>query len=124
MTYTAEWTNSNAQGRLNAGAHFIRDDDADEQACAVNRLTSDAGIREARLRPRLRGRAVAERDVRCIPGPPLAVAPNLAVPVVQLHERNSHELTQDVTVPSVRHGAGGPCRSRANGRLAPTLGPL
>ncbi|MDY7011754.1 MAG: hypothetical protein SVV80_13535 [Planctomycetota bacterium] len=37
MTYTAEWTNSNAQGRLDAGVHFVRDDDADEQACAVNR---------------------------------------------------------------------------------------
>lgn len=37
MTYTATWTNANAQGRLDAGAHFVRDDDAAEQACAVNR---------------------------------------------------------------------------------------
>ncbi len=37
MTYAATWTNANAQGRLDAGAHFIRDDDADEQADATNR---------------------------------------------------------------------------------------
>ncbi len=37
MTYTPTWTNANAQGRLDAGAHFVRDDDAAEQADAVNR---------------------------------------------------------------------------------------
>lgn len=37
MTYTATWTNSNAQGRLDACVHFVRDDDAAEQAYAVNR---------------------------------------------------------------------------------------
>ncbi len=37
MTYAATWTNANAQGRLDAGVHFIHDDDADEQAGAVNR---------------------------------------------------------------------------------------
>ena len=37
MTYAATWTNANAQGRLDAGAHFIRDDDASEQANATNR---------------------------------------------------------------------------------------
>ena len=37
MTYTATWTNSNAQGRLEAGVHFVRDDDPAELAEAVNR---------------------------------------------------------------------------------------
>ena len=37
MTYTATWTNSNAQGRLDAGVHFVRDDDPAELADAVNR---------------------------------------------------------------------------------------
>ena len=37
MTYAATWTNSNAQGRLDAGVHFIRDDDPGELADAVNR---------------------------------------------------------------------------------------
>jgi hypothetical protein len=37
MTYAATWINSNAQGRLDAGVHFIRDDDPSELADAVNR---------------------------------------------------------------------------------------
>lgn len=37
MTYTPTWANSNAQGRLEAGVHSIRDDDPAELAEAVNR---------------------------------------------------------------------------------------
>ncbi len=37
MTYTASWTNANAQGRLEPGVHRVRDDDPAELADAVNR---------------------------------------------------------------------------------------
>ena len=36
MTYAASWTNTNAQRRLDAGVHFVRDDDASELADAIN----------------------------------------------------------------------------------------
>ena len=37
MSYTPVWTNSNAQGRLDAGDHFVKLLDAQELAAAVNR---------------------------------------------------------------------------------------
>lgn len=37
MSYTPTWTNGNAQGRLEAGVHFARDEDAGELAGATNR---------------------------------------------------------------------------------------
>ncbi len=37
MTYTAIWTNSNQQGRLDAGEHFVALSDGTELAAAINR---------------------------------------------------------------------------------------
>jgi len=40
MTYSATWTNGNAQGRLDAGSYWVELDDADELAAAINRRRS------------------------------------------------------------------------------------
>jgi len=37
VPYAATWTNGNAQGRLEGGAHAVRDDDPAEAAAAINR---------------------------------------------------------------------------------------